>query len=828
MSSLAPLPSESPLRLLELARELRDAFEDRDGLRREIDAYLRSPFSSPRLAAVARGLLIDPSDFRELLSHAEPLLALSWGDAAEMHGRKIPVQLSLSSGVADGVRAEVFVEAIVEGNGSGELHDGLIRFNAKEHAALAVRLEAGAGLLARIEEERREVSHGATLRPGVSLEIENVLLVPRIASALGAVGFAIDGFVLPWAIPSLFRDSGEESPLAGRIVRIGGTRSISVGGRFRWSHAFISLAGADEDPVRLGPGASVAARFSATLEGDFQIVVEGRQGGRVSVSVSRRREGQHRFHAAATASLGLSGSDAVARLLLGRISDDAERILLSIEQHPERWTDLRALFHAAAEERIDELLAGAPMTAQIETWLRAISIDVDVRRRLRSVAAAILGEAAGEAIDRIEEAIAPAIDVVARLVLPLHRALAKIRGAIDAAARSRIEIELALSRNRSAMREVAFTFDVDPVAAEPIFLAMLRGEFGPAFLAAETGADEVRLEGGSVGRSGTLEIESSLTVAAFGGEIGTSTLLTQEWDAEVGATGDVLLGVKTTLEAERRRWRIVRSARVLVESALLAELEGDRLARRDGNDFMAVESEIEFEPSDDELREFEHRMIALGALERPTSMARDLVIERKRVSRRPFGRLEAVAVLRLSFENLHAIAFADLQKARATFAMHLFRWAPPPSIPGKLSHDGLPLFAWPSVLQWAEEAWPDSTQAMRFHDSAAVMHADVPPGHPARALYLYARTVLFFERALLQLRAMATHPPLAGDIDRMARALRREHRALLRELGLVVGFVDSAVSEVLFSTMLDLLPPGQQAETHLVVRREDGRRFVYQ
>lgn len=829
MSSATSVPLASPIRLLDLARELRETFEDRDALRRDIAAYLQSPAAAPRLSALGRAFLIDPSDFRELLRNSEPLLALCWGEAADMHGQRIPAQVAVSADAARHVRAEAFIAAVVEGNATGEIHEGLIRFDAKELAALVVRLEGGIGVRGRLERERERASHAATLEPAASVDIENVSIVPRGAPALGAVGAALDGFVFPWQIPSLFRESKGGSPLQGRIVRMGGTRSISIGGRFRWARALLALATDDADPVSLGGGVAAGARFTAKLEGDFQIVVEPRGERRVAVSVSRRRISDRRFHASATAYLGLEGSERVARLVLERLAGDAARVLASIEEHPERWTDLRALFHAAAEERLDRALASSPVAAEIEEWLRSVATRVDLRRRLRRLAAEVLGEAAAEAIDAIENEIAPAIEVVRALVIPLHRGLSRIRGAIDAAARSRLEIELALSRNRSETTEVAFSFDLDPVAAEPLYLEMLRGEFALAFRLAEAGSDEVRLEGGSSSRSGTLEIESSLTIVAFGAQAGTSTLLSQEWDTEIAATGDVLIGVRSSLQEERKRWRSVRAARVLVESALLARLdERERLAGPDGDDLMTIESEIEFEPSDEELREFERRMISLGALDAPTSMHRDLLVERKRLGRHPFGKLEAVAVLRLSWQNVQALAAADTPAARATFARHLYRWAPPPAIPGKLSNDGLPLFAWPSVLQWAGDPWPDSSRAIRFHDSAATLHADVPAGHPSRALFLYARTVLFFERALLQLRTMAAAPPDALEVEQLSRRLRREHRSLLRELGVVVGFVDSAIGEVLFRTLLDLLPPDHQAETYLVVRREDGRRFVYQ
>lgn len=826
MSSAIPLHSESTIRLLDLARELRDVTDDREDLRRQIAAYLNSPFSAPRLAAIGRALTIDPGDFRQLLRNAEPLLALAWGDAAEMHGLAIPIQLALSSELSDSVEMEAIIDATLEGNARGSLHDGSIRFDAKERAALVVRLRGGLELAAKGGEERGMLSHAGSVGPAVSVEIENVLLVPRMESALAAARYAIDGFVDPRDIPSLFRAADGESPLAGRIVRIGGTRAISLAGRFRWAGAFIA-PGEDDEPLRFRLGTSVAARFDATMEGDFQIVIEPREARRVAVSVSRRRTAQHRFRAAATAGIGLGATEGLARLAVAHLSSDVAEILLSIERNPERWTDLHALFEAAAEERVDALLAGSPIVPQIEAWLRSVAIDVDLRRRVRRLAAELLGEAAARAIDGIEAEMGPALDAAARLIVPLHRALARLHRALDAAARARLEIELAAIRKRAGVTEVAFTFDVDPVAAEAVFHAMLRGDFHGAFELAESGDPAVRLEDGGFGISGTLEIASSLTIGVLGTEFGTSTLLTQEWDAEVGVTGDVLLGVRTALTTERRRWRRARAARVLLETALLAELENERLIRPDGDDFMTIETEIELEPSEEELREFERRMIDLGALAGATSMHGDLLIEKKRVSRRPFGALEAVASLRLTWENLHAIASADLERARATFANLLFRWAPPPAIPGRLSHDGIPLFAWPSVLQWAEEAWPDSTQALRFHDAGALVHADVPPGHATRALYLYARTVLFFERALLQLRAMATRSTDAVDLHRMARALRREHRALLRELGLVVGFVDSAIGEVLFSTMLALLPPDQDAETFVVVRREDGKRFVY-
>jgi hypothetical protein len=358
---------------------------------------------------------------------------------------------------------------------------------------------------------------------------------------------------------------------------------------------------------------------------------------------------------------------------------------------------------------------------------------------------------------------------------------------------------------------------------------MLRGDFALAFRLAETGSAAVRLVGGTFARSGTLEIESSLTIAAFGAELGASSLLTQEWDAEVSATGEVLIGVRTSLESERRRWKALRAARVLVESAFLATVDaGERLGGRAGEDLLTLETEIELEPSEEELHDLERRLVALGALDGHTSMSRDLIVERKRLSRYPFGRIEAVSVLRLGWNDLQAIAATAPERARTTFARHLLRWAPPPAIPAIVSRDGLPLFAWPSVLQWAADEWPYSARAIRFHDRAADLHADVPPGHPARALHLYARTVLFFGRALLQLRAMDVPTGDFANVDQMTQLLRREHRTLLRELGLVVGFVDSAIGEVLFTTLLELLPPDHQAETYVVVRRDDGRRFVYQ
>jgi hypothetical protein len=827
MSSAAPLPSEPAIRLLDLAREIREAFADRDELRREIASYLRNSASAPRLAALGRALLIDPPDFRELLRNSDLLLAMAWGTAADLHGKKIPAQLSISGGLARHVRAGGFAAAVVEGNSRGELHEGLIRFDAKTLAAVSARLEAGVDLRGHLERDRDDISRAVTIRPGAAVEVETITLSDRATPALEAVTAAVEGFIFPWQIPALFRQSGGRSPMGGRIVRIGGTRSISIAGRFRWGRAIFAL-GAEDDPISLGGGA-VGARFSAKLEGDFQIVIEPRGDDRVTVSVSRRRSSDQRVRASATASVGFDGAERVARAALERLAGDAAQILGSIEQHPERWTDLRALFHAAAEERADRVLARSAVTAQIEEWLRSVSIRVELRRRLRRIAAELLGEAAAVAIDALEERIEPAIDVVRSLILPLHRALSKIRTAIDAAARSRIEVELALSRNRSAANEVAFAFEVDPVAAESPFLDMLRGDFAIAFRLAETDSEDVRLVGGTFVQSGSLEIESSLTIAAFGLEIGNSTLLRQEWDAEVAATGDVLIGVRTSLESERRRWRSLRAARVLVESAFLAELDArERLIHRDGDDLLTLESEIEFEPSEEELRELERRLISLGALSGPTSMLRDLVLEGKRIARRPFGRLETVAVLRLSWEDLRSVALLDLDLSRSTFAHHLFRWAPPPAIPARLSAGGLPLFAWPSVLDWAAEGWPDSSRAIRFHDPGAVHHVDVPPGHPARALYLYARTVLFFGRAILQLRAMATPANDPAGLEQMSRRLRHEHRTLVRELGLVVGFVDSAIGEVLLSTFLDLLPPENQAEAFVVVRREDGKRFVYQ
>jgi hypothetical protein len=827
MSSAAPLPSSPPIRLLDLAREIRAAFADRDALRDEIAAYLRSPASAPRLTALGRALLIDPVDLRELLQNAAPLLALAWGDALEMHGKRVPAQVTLSGTIAPALSAGGFVEATVEGDASGELRDGMVRWDPKALAAIAVRLEGGVDVRAQMRDDAGRGTHAASLQPAASMALENILLVPRATPAIGAVTTAVDGFVLPWDIPARFRASGGAAALAGRIVGIGGARSISIGGRFRWARALLSLPG-DAAPVSIGVGVTAAARFSARVEGDFQIVIEARDERRVAVSVSRRRTTDSRVVASATAFLGLDRADAMARRAIEHLSGDAGRILASIEEDSERWSDLRALFHAAAEEKIDRILEDAELTSQIEAWLRAVSIDVDLRRRVRRVTAELLGEAAATAIDRIESAAGPAVDAIVGLIPPLRRALATLRGALDAAARTRIEIGLARSTSRSDAREIAFTFVLDPVASESLFLDMLRGEFTLAFRLAETGVGDVQLEQGGYGRSGTLEVESSLTIAALGREIGTRTVLTQEWDAEVAATGEVLIGVRTEIESEKRRWRSFRAARVLIESSLLAETDdAGRLVRRDGNDLMTVESEIEFDPSEEELREFEHRMIELGAIAARTSMTRDLMLERKRLARRPYGRLEAVAVLQLSWEDLDAIASVEPGRARATFANHLFRWAPPPSIPGILGEGGLPLFAWPSVLRWAEEGWPDATQMTRFHDAAANRHADVPAGHPARALYLYARTVQFFDRALGHLRAMRAVPADALDLERTARFLRREHRTLVRELSLVVGFVDSAIGEVLFSTMLDLLPPASRADAHLVVRREDGRRFVY-
>ncbi len=804
--------------LLDLLSELR-ALAPED-LRAEVRAWLRDPAPGSRIGRIAERLLVDPDDAREFLENTDAVLALVHGRVADLHGLRCSIPVAEPVERSGEARIEAWAGATIEGDGDGRLFGRLLRFDRKRYAA--IRIGVGATASGRLSERDAfgEATAAAAFSGGAEFVLDNVFLHERDEPALDVVRADLHAFLPPWRLDGHRLDFRDGKPR--QFVHLGGAGSIEIGGRARWRDArFTRVALGDEGildaALAFAGGVSATANFTATLHGDFHVLIEPAAGERLRVHVARGSSSRQSARVAAGADLTITGIAPLARGVVRELVGELPDFVATLAERADRWTDLHALFAGEVDRHVEDILGDERFTRRLEEWLEEIRIRVEVRRRLRALVARAAGAAAAEAIDRIEEEIGPAVEAVRRAVARLYAVFRRIEEAIDAAARVRIGVALSRATKRTEESDAAFVFDIDPAAEPATFRDMLRGRFAGAFEHAASGSPAVRLEQGPLGRSGSFEIRTALDVTLIGRTIGTGTILEQEWEYEVSATGEIEIAAEASLEKWRRAWRSVRAVALRVESEADGATASDRLV---------VEASIEFEPNEPELRDHENAMIELGVLDGPTTMMQELPIEAKRFSLRPFGRIESAAALRLSWEDVRAIVEGQLPLARGTIARHLARWASPPaSFLRRRGTDRLPLFAWPSTLAWADEPIVETHRTIRFADVAGRVHVDVPAGAPLRAVALYARTVLLFERLLRRLGEWERTAAGAGE-DAL-EIIRRDQRELLRAAAPLLQFPSSAVGFALIGTLIDLLPDSSTAQTSLVIRREDRKRFVY-
>jgi hypothetical protein len=359
---------------------------------------------------------------------------------------------------------------------------------------------------------------------------------------------------------------------------------------------------------------------------------------------------------------------------------------------------------------------------------------------------------------------------------------------------------------------------------------MFLGEFDEVLSRGRAGDPILRVVSGRLAQRGTLERRESLTLNLFGMSLGPATLLAQEWECDVTVSGEVNIGVRTTLESWHRGWSHVQTCSFLADSRLGGYVGDERgliassLASR-----LRLEFKVEERPTLGELDDLGRLMVDLGVLEVPPVLAKDL--RTVAGGSHPFATISLSAILELPQTKVDILLGTAEDRARRTFADALTR----SYVEGRFRRwdDGperLPLLVWRSVQGMRDYivGARAPTGTLRFPDDAGAS-AVTYSADELKLLFSYCRLVEAFGRMHRALGGLRGAFRGLGP-DQARKRIVDAHRRLMSEakplvsVGLFGG--GRGVNQALFVTLLHLSQALGPEERYAVVSQGDERRIV--
>ena len=586
---------------------------------------------------------------------------LSWPVAADKKLDVNAVALELAASAS----------AAVGGDSDGDLFgDGAVTYDKSSEAFLTFEVQGKVEADASVPSfPIGSVSGKAAFSTDATILLGNYFRHGVNDSALQALIDDVRAFRLPYGAADL-RD--------GQYIRMHNTGSVAISGELSFGKTLVATGEVSADalgiaatPISADVKLGASLGFEAALSGDFNILVSrDAQPGRVRVQLTTVRSSSRTASFQTSVGAVIKGVDKVAGSLVSQITTPLNALVNVLQTNITKYGDLNKLFTTEVTGQVDKLVNDANVVTQIENWLKEIGSSVDLSEKLEEILTNAVDAKLGPLVNDVQKNLTPLTNGVKDLIKRYQAALTKVNAAVKAAAEIKIGIDLAHKRSKFQTSKAALDLSIDPTL--DVYKEVVRGDFTEALRMASLNEPGVTLNDATWSGSGGISISSSLSVSAFGKNAGSGTLLKQEWEWELSASGDLTMGVSSSIQAWARSWRALRSVTFLADTRVVAVVSrANQLLDPKTTDTATLESSIRWDPpaTRAQLTEWEQMNVGLGVLAAPTDMTTALALSTS--AKQPYGDITASAVLDLTESQLDLIASQPLDSASAQFVEQL-------------------------------------------------------------------------------------------------------------------------------------------------------------
>jgi len=826
VAALAKIPED----FLKLVDEARKQITSSEALLKALVDYANNPAGGGVIAQAVATLNLNGPAIQQFVTANQSRLTLLLGTVGDFGGKDFEWPVEASGAANAGVVAinvGATASASIRCDVDGDLFDDqTVTYDKNTEAYVSYQVEGTLTAGANVPKlPLGSVSAGAAFGASASLTVSNHFKHQQSDRALSAVAGDLRNFKLPYDAQNL-QD--------GQIVRVHGTGTVAVSGQVSWGKTIVSTGdisdkaiGLTAAPVTASVELGASASFNAEMQGDFNLLVSRESQNKVRLQLVKATSRGSGFALSAGVGIDIKGLDAVANAVVQQIATPLNALVKILQEEHDKFSDLNDLF----SKEVDNLattVADQKIVGQIQAWLTKIGSSVDLKKKLQDVLKNAVDDQAGQLVDNLSANIAPLTAKVQQLITAYQKALKKANDAVKAAAEVKIGIEL--SRKQTSTESGKTTLDVildmSVPAAAALLKPLIHGDFTEAIELGRRGGSGVELKDATVSGSGGLTIESSLNVSAFDNSIGAGSLLKQDWNFEISATGDLTIGVQESITAWSKSWRMLRSVTVLADTRLLAVLSSaDKLLDPNITDSVTVSTSQKGSITKSQLSDFENKMKDIQVLAGATSMLQDLAVSSAASN---LGELELSAFLKLTEHDLRVIAAVNTTVAATMFAKRLTQFYVPME-PFTETENGLPFLRWPDVIQFIAKAGggqPTFPNDLVFGEKKVFVSKA-----KLQDVALAGRIVAAFEQMYTQLAKLHSKSLAGVEVMDAIASLRNEQRALMAPVKTIITATMMSRENLgfaLFTTLWDLAGGQAASDPFVVIERiSDNKRFVY-
>lgn len=822
----------------ELLTQARPLFADSRALLDALEEYALKPAGS-KLESLATQLGINQARVKEWLAAHDDVVKVLLGNVKSLDQRTFSWGGSAGAKVGAGGMIELGAggELALGFDCDGSLLDDVLTSD-KEREGF-VSLTAGATVKGKGVASAITGVSGVTLTAklafGVDAQVEfaNHFLVQQSASALDAVASATRNLCLPGNPAGLLAQrragaGGISTPT--QWVHLRGTDAVSFAGSLNVSTLFVEvkngrLAGVDT-LASVSAGVTLDASFTYAHQGTFDLLVcaSPANDDMVRVSVTRARSSKRGvgFNASLGASIDTTGLSEVAKKVADAVLPPEVRAVFEKLQDPATaGSALKSAVESKLSGKIDAVLNDNKFVSDLDAWVKALDGAADVKGAARDALMKI-------GVKLTNAAFASAATHVTdwtRGLVSLFKAYAdkvdQLQKLIEKAAR--IKIGLHYSRQRVELDNAlsAIVVDIDPARAPAVYRAAIHGDFQAVL--ASRGTPGVHVVDGHLVTGGNDQVTVDCGVSFFGLTAGAGSILTQDWNCETTASGDVRIGVESSLENWSDVFGKYRSLTFFTSTNLVAAVGGaNGLLGVSQNSRVHLELEDRFKAKENRLEEYAGTLKALGVVVADSARMIHEIHEGPLVA--PGIAVTGLVSLEFTPSHIERILTADEAMLRGVFAQGLVDNT---VLAERLrTRDGAHRF----VFDWQLVRDTVATGDLRALESKALESAGtrvtVTATEWAVALE-YCIVLNRFVAMIGQLRSFRSQSLLRPTEQATITAIRDAHRSVLSSVSDVVGFFDRrGANAAMFATLFRLADDGS-LDPFAILERADGETFVY-
>jgi hypothetical protein len=753
-----------------------------------------------------------------------PVREWSFDETAGVGGGK----LSLSGGLSAGIEVDE----------DGEILDGAVKVeDAEALVRVGVKGELGGKFDTKKFPFNAPVKTEAAFKVGGQVSVDNYFLHQASDRAIDALIADIRTYDLPGTIESaddLMGARQGEVVIPRQWVQLRADGGVKLGGRLSWSSSGVSsfrVKGGDvvDETLSVDAGVSVGAHLDYVVEGLFDIVLARSPSGpdKVRVSLLREKTSKRDAGFSLSAEIGVEGIDRVGKAVLGRLTPKVEKLIASIEREESKYGNLRKLLASEVDSSVDGLLKDNATLTEIESWLKVVDADVDLKETLKDLVREQVLDVSERTVDKLQGNVKKVAKEFRKLVGKYRDNITRVQEFLEKAGKVKAGIMFSRVWHRTAGRRVSLSFEIDPKRDGKVFKRMIVGDFGATFDGTATTLEV--LEGESR-EYGSRRLTSTLDVSVLSKKLSSETVLFQDWDFVISTAGDVAITVKSGMEKRVRLFRRSRTFNFLADTRVAGTMVAPG-AMEEGEPETALKMTIDewFEDGKKEkVAAVQAALNGMDVLPEGTDFVAALTGTGNGDAKR-LGELSVCTVLETEPEDFAAVFRLPVEEIQVEFARALTEYVAPAELQVFDSADpALPLIAWPKVLRASEGPEVDTLRrTIAYSDSAGnrvEMSAD-----RAGIVRSLSRMVGGFSRVIAQLQTLSGLSVSGDPRDVLAR-VKTAQWSLMKRVGAAAGGLGwFSLNYALFATMLRLLRRNGNPEVFVVVERaSDEIRLVYE